>query len=144
MALSPEHFDVVINRLMTLQLPTVTCPQKLKLEWGIHVKQVLPVPWLPATTTSSLAEDFIWLVIFVQFFDFGGAGETLENIQVLELFSGVARVAKTATRCGYSSRAYDILYDRDHKRKFRFSTHNQRKKRSFMDLNGAAGIAFLE
>ena len=82
-------------------------------------------------------------MVFVYHFQFEDDGNS--KLEVLELFAGVARIAKTAAHYGYTSRAYDILFDESYKKKrFRFSTHNKRKKRSFMDLNGAAGLAPLD
>lgn len=59
-----------------------------------------------------------------------------EDLAVVELFAGVARIAKLAAWLGLKSRAYDIAY---------CPVRNPYKKkrgkmpRSPMDLNGSAG-----
>ncbi len=93
--------------------------------------------------TPSWSKDFIWLVLFVSWFDFGDISHDNMELEVLELFSGVARVARFARRTGYRTRAFDICYDKTYKRGYKVSTHNGRKKRSFMDLNGEAGLVSL-
>ena len=65
------------------------------------------------------------------------------NLQLVEFFSGVSRVARIARRCGLRSRAFEINFDHEHKQKYRESTHNKKKKRAFMDINGEAGFVFL-
>lgn len=82
-------------------------------------------------------------MLFTYWFDFGELSQEDLQLDLLEVFSGVSRVARLARRCGLKSRAFEIKFDRQQKRKFRFSTHSNRRKRSFMDLNGEAGMAFL-
>ena len=89
-----------------------------------------------------LSKDLILLVLFVCYFDFG----TLipePKLQVLEFFAGIGRIARFAHRTGYKARAFDITYDQEHKNRPRASTYTQRNKRSYMDINGAAGFALL-
>lgn len=75
--------------------------------------------------------------------DFGELnGENHPGLDLIEFFSGVSRVARFAKRCGLHSRAYEIQFDHGRKR-FRWSTHNRQKKRSFMDINGEAGFVLL-
>lgn len=138
--MSPEKFHVLICRLLQLRIPKVTWFSIIVGEQKSRL--FLRNPWAPTIQHFFRLEDFIILVIFVHFFDFGDLAQESLQLQVLELFSGVARVAKIAHHQGYRARAYDINYDKGPK-KFRWSTHNKRKKRSFMDLNGSAGLASL-
>lgn len=58
-------------------------------------------------------------------------------LQFLEIFAGKAKVSKMANVLGLETRAVDINYDQP---RFVKSTHNQRNKRSAMDINGEAGF----
>ena len=82
-------------------------------------------------------------MLFVHWFDFGDLSQDNLDLQVLELFAGVARVARVARRMGLRARAYDINFDHENKRRFRFSSHSNRRRRAFMDINGEAGFVFL-
>ena len=66
--------------------------------------------------------------------------EANSDLQVVELFAGVARIARLASWIGLNSRAFDIEYAP-------VSNPNKSKRgrlpRSPMDLNGSAGIVFL-
>lgn len=61
------------------------------------------------------------------------------NLDCVEMFAGVARIARLASWAGYRSRAYDVLYT--------LVNPEERKRgklrRSAMDLNGAAGLVWL-
>lgn len=93
---------------------------------------------------NKLVQDFLLLLICVYFLDFGEKFQ-IENfgLEVLEVFAGVSRVAKFAARTGYKARAFEISFDKKYKKGFRLSKHNRLRKRSFMDINGEAGLAFL-
>ncbi len=62
------------------------------------------------------------------------------DLDLVEMFAGVARISKLAAWMGLKSRAYDIQF-----RKPKNPTKPKRGKfpRSSMDLNGSAGFAFL-
>ena len=62
------------------------------------------------------------------------------KIQVVEFFSGKARIAKLAHLMGYETRAMDIEYDRQPPG---YSTHSGLPKRSSQDMCGEAGLVFL-
>ena len=98
---------------------------------------------LHSNVKLAFPEDFIYLVLFAYWFDFGELSQDDLQLDLLEVFSGVSRVARFARRCGLKSRAFEIKFDGKHQRIFRFSYHSKRRKRSFMDLNGEAGMAFL-
>ena len=63
-----------------------------------------------------------------------------ESLQVVELFAGVARVAKLSAWMGLRSRAFDISYS---PLKHPMKLKRGKLRRSSMDLNGSAGLAFL-
>lgn len=58
---------------------------------------------------------------------------------MLEYFSGVARVSRLATAMGYLSRSFDLEYDRAPPGE---SVHAGRARRSAFDFNGEAGFLF--
>ena len=60
---------------------------------------------------------------------------------IIDLFSGKARVSKWGRRAGLRCASYDIAYN-DPKSTKR-SKHNNQKRRSSMDINGEAGFAQL-
>jgi len=59
-----------------------------------------------------------------------------QEVQVLELFAGEARVARLAKSIGLGVAAHDILFDEEAKR--------DGSKRSAMDINASAGFVFLD
>ena len=66
--------------------------------------------------------------------------EVNQNLDLVELFAGRARVSRLASWAGLKSKAYDINYcpvRRPHKIK------RGKLRRSPMDLNGAAGLVLL-
>ena len=66
--------------------------------------------------------------------------ESNRNLDVVELFAGVARISRLASWAGLRARAYDITYTPvRHPQKLK----RGKFRRSPMDLNGAAGFAFL-
>lgn len=77
---------------------------------------------------TDLFEVIILLTLLVSWMD---DGITKSDVQVIEYFSGVARISRVASAAGFESVAYDIEYTKPR----RFG------KRSSMDLNGSAGLA---
>lgn len=66
--------------------------------------------------------------------------ESNRMLDVVELFAGVARISRLASWAGLRARAYDITYTPvRHPQKLK----RGKFRRSPMDLNGAAGFAFL-
>ena len=66
--------------------------------------------------------------------------DLVDQLDVVDLFAGRARIAKLASWVGLRSRAYDINYCRvRHPMKLK----RGKMRRSPMDLNGAAGLALL-
>ena len=63
-----------------------------------------------------------------------------ESFDVLEFFSGKARISRFCSRRGYSTGAFDIAYNEPVDT---FSTHNGKFKKSYMDMNSDAGCLFL-
>eukprot|EP00435_Cladocopium_sp_Y103_P053700 s816_g17.t1 len=53
---------------------------------------------------ANALEDFVFLVLFAYWFDFGELSQENLELDLLELFSGVSRVARLARRCGMKSR----------------------------------------
>lgn len=83
------------------------------------------------------AQDFIALVVLVSFLhlpDLAG-----KPYQLIEYFSGKARVSKMAARSGLRVASYDISYDN---RPTTWKNGLQRA-RKFMDINGEAGFVLL-
>lgn len=62
----------------------------------------------------------------------------LKNFEVLEFFSGRARVSRFAARRGWQVASYDIAYHQPDENTT--SNHNGKAKRSFMDMNSQAGF----
>ncbi len=81
------------------------------------------------------------LVVLINFMNVPSWDETgNDELEVVEMFAGVARIAKLASWFGLNARAYDIAYCP--------VRHPYRKKRnkhprSPMDLNGSAGFVYL-
>ena len=59
-------------------------------------------------------------------------GEGNLNLDCVEMFAGVARIARLASWAGYSSRAYDVLYTSVNPEKRK----RGKLRRSAMDLKG--------
>jgi len=79
------------------------------------------------------------VVILVAFLDVP-LWESNQDLDVVELFAGVARISRLASWSGLRARAYDITYTPvRHPQKIK----RGKFRRSPMDLNGAAGFAFL-
>ena len=92
-------------------------------------------------STQPPAQVFILLTILINFLELPDweLGQN-SDLQVVELFSGVARIARLASWLGYRTRAYDLSYlavRNPYKRK------RGKMPRSPMDLNGSAGFVFL-
>lgn len=66
--------------------------------------------------------------------------EASADLDVVEMFAGVARIAKLAAWMGLKSRAYDIRF---HKPENPTKPKRGKFPRSSMDLNGSAGFVFL-
>ena len=63
--------------------------------------------------------------------------EPTANLDLVEFFSGKARVSRMASWCGYRVKAFDVDYEPiKHPGEFKRGKLN----RSAMDLNGCAGI----
>ena len=82
-------------------------------------------------------KDFVSVVVLVSFLvvpEWEEEGNL--NLDCVEMFAGVARIARLASWAGFRSRAYDILYT--------MVNPEERKRgklrRSAMDLNGSAGL----
>ena len=64
-----------------------------------------------------------------------------QQMDVVELYAGKARISKLASWCGWSSRALDVDY---HPPRLAGSGKNQgRSQRSCMDMCGEAGYLFF-
>ena len=60
-----------------------------------------------------------------------------EPVDLLEFFSGMARVSKMGALFGLQARSVDIDYDTPPRKK---SKHSKKRQRSAMDINGEAGF----
>lgn len=69
-----------------------------------------------------------------------GSWTSKEPLDVLEFFSGKARISKMASWLGLEVRSIDILYDETPKVR---SKHSGKEQRSAMDINGEAGFVLL-
>lgn len=81
------------------------------------------------------------LIILINFLEVPEWGNSCNrDLQVVELFAGVARISRLAAWLGLKSRAYDLTYlpiRNPYKQK------RGKRCRSPMDLNGSAGFACL-
>ena len=64
----------------------------------------------------------------------------MSKFEMVELFSGKARISRFCARQGLRTGCFDICYDQP---SGEYSTHNGRCKRSAMDMNSDAGFLFL-
>ena len=101
--------------------------------------------WLKITVVQvDKAEDFILLILLTEWLAGELLGASCQGLAVIEYFAGVARVASLAAHRGLRSRAFEINNDPNFRKKSRrTSTHNNQRKRSFMDFNGEAGYLQL-
>lgn len=92
-----------------------------------------------ATNKPTKHEDFVLLVCAISFL-YTPESDKIANLDLVEFFSGKARVSRLASWLGYNVRAYDIDYEQP-------STQGGFKRgkmsRSPMDMNGAAGLVYL-
>lgn len=109
--------ETVIRRLIFLQ-----CPKASK------VMQFVLLPVKPRL------QAFICTVILCSFF--AGPHPLPEKVDVLELFSGRARISRLAEQCGFVTRCIDVLYDQPQNKK-------AKKKRSCMDIAENSGFLSL-
>lgn len=84
-------------------------------------------------------EEFLLVVVLVSFLRVPGWGEA--GLDVLDLFSGKARISKLGSWMKYKCRAFDLNYH-----PVRYPGKRKRGKflRSCMDMNGSAGFVFLD
>ena len=89
----------------------------------------------------NLPEEFLELVVLITFLDVPTwSEEANSNLDLVEFFSGKARVSRMASWFGYRVKAFDVEYQPIRAPgEFKRGKHN----RSAMDLNGCAGFAFL-
>ena len=64
---------------------------------------------------------------------------TFDNFEVLEFFSGQARISRFCSRQGFSTGCFDIKYDDPNG----ISSYNGLPRRSAMDMNSPAGFLCL-
>ena len=81
-------------------------------------------------------QDFIWLLRLISWLNLLPKGCEWD---ILDLFSGRARVSKWGRKKGLTCASYDILY---HNPGTRMSKHSNRRRRSTMDINSEAGFTF--
>ena len=88
-----------------------------------------------------VTEAFVVLIILINFLEVPEWGNSCNrDLQVVELFAGVARISRLAAWLGLKSRAYDLTYlpiRNPYKQK------RGKRCRSPMDLNGSAGLRAL-
>lgn len=82
-------------------------------------------------------EDFIAAVLLTAWLDLPEIG----HFEVVEFFSGKARISRFCARMGLMTGAYDITYDQTSGTTR--SSYNGKYKRSYMDINSNAGFLFL-
>lgn len=78
------------------------------------------------------------MVILVSFLKVPNWSEA--GLQVIDLFSGKARISRLASWMGYRSRAFDLAY---HPVRYPQKRKRGAIRRSCMDINGAAGLVTL-
>ncbi len=94
---------------------------------------------LHSVTQPRSFKAFVKLVLLVAFLDVPGWKKP-QDLEFVEFFSGKARTSKMASWMGFHSRAFDIEY---HPTRHPFEPKHGVRPRSCMDINGAAGFAFL-
>lgn len=88
-----------------------------------------------------LCKDFVWLVLLVSWLPFDFRQFCPGHLDLVEFFSGAARISKIAHFKGYRVRAFDLDYDRPVQGME--SSFSGWQKRSCYDMNGEAGFLFL-
>ena len=86
-----------------------------------------------APNQSFFAQAVVLLVLLVWWLEIP---ETASPYQVVEYFSGVARIATLSRYCGYTTAALDIEYGMQYAK--------DHGKRSPMDINSNAGLVLLD
>ena len=87
------------------------------------------------------AQEFVALVILVGFLKIPDWERgCMTDLQVVELFSGVARIAKLASWMGFRARACDLLYE---ELENPYKPKRGQYRRAPMDINGSAGMTQL-
>lgn len=114
-----KHVDLAIRRMLTLGVP--------KAAWR-HV------------VVCNSAQEFIAIVILVFYLEVPAWEEDKSPLDLVELFSGKARISRLASWVGLASRAYDIEY---HPRKHPSEPKRGKLRHGCMDVNGDAGLALL-
>lgn len=84
------------------------------------------------------AKEFIAVVLLTSFLWIPG-WETTYDVDLLDFFSGRARISRACRYMGYKAFAFDITYHPVP----RGERKRGKLRRSCMDMNGAAGFVFL-
>ena len=113
------------------------------LRWGMLHKQV--VIWIRCDDSSirvthGLPKDFVLLVLLCGWL-VAGPFKHRRSFEIIDFFSGKGRISRLAAKAKFSVAAYEILHDLTVSKRRR---RNRRfPRRSFMDINGEAGIVFF-
>ena len=87
----------------------------------------------------SCAQEFVSFVILTSYLNLPEL-DSQPEADLLEYFSGKARVSKFAARCGLHVRCFDISYGDKRPRKWK---NGLKRKRQCMDICGDAGFTHL-
>lgn len=148
------HVDLAIRRMIAMDVPKDSwLHSSLQTEMNEGIRTILVVESHSFTFVSPVspsqllrsellrsAKEFILVVILTAFLEIPG-WENNEGLHLVEFFAGVANPSRLAHWCGLKSRAFELLYcplkNRTKKKRNKF-------RRSPMDMNGAAGMVFLD
>ena len=130
--MGPTELDVFFRRMFSLRVPKVPCPHFSQL---LHVYKSISflTEWAHkhgATNTRCRPQVIILLTLLVSWMP--DQGDVKTEIQVIEYFAGVGRIARMAHAVGLQSTAVDLEYGKE---KARVSG-----RRNSMDLNSNAGL----
>lgn len=133
---TPEQINLALRRLIVLGCPMDACLRLRNPNQSKHFKTKIPPAIQIDLCTGAVHEEFIYLVLLTCWLD-GQLRPQPKTLDVLEIFSGKARVSKMASWIGLEVRSIDINYDKPPKKE---SAHSGKQQRSAMDICGEAGF----
>ena len=114
--------------------------------WAINQRKIPTTGIAPAQLSDwrgwcLVSKDFVLLCLLCAFLA-QGAFRGKHTWQVLEFFSGKARLSRLAAKCGYPVASFDLENDKGFHNRKKTSKHPF-PHRSYMDFNGESGFAPL-
>ena len=138
-AMNPDQMEIFFKRLFALKVPKATwsCIEQTRLVWNYGRYQPLLHYRIGIETNSSIvlcpaaSQVIIFMVLLISWME-DPAIVNKKDIQVIEYFAGVARIAQVSERRGYQSVAYDLDFGK--------RVSEKSGKRNPLDLNSNAGF----